>query len=186
MIEQSIQSKTIADLAAKAIVECEELAKRWRKNVGKPNPAKMHPFGDVIRGMNSQLKIAHRLARRAQRMLQPKDELAVRGILTTCLAACQIAYSFHDEQISSYIQVFGAPANEEDLYHFAYSTKSVLDRAQYRLKNFVVNPASDRALAAFGETVKERAKHVESVDRHTKFQKCAPEKTPSSPTKRYT
>jgi len=184
MTEQSPQAKTIADLAMKAVAACEELAKLWQKNIGKPNPTKMHPFGDIIRGMNSQLKIARRLATRAQRMLKPKDELAVRGILTTCLSACQIAYTFHDEQLSSFIQVFGTPANEEDLHHFASSTKSTLDRAQYRLKNFVVNPASDHSLAAFGLTIKERAKNVEEpTSRSKRSKKRVSPKTSATPTK---
>lgn len=180
MIKQHSQAETILNFATKAITACEALSEEWIKNIGPPRPEKMHPFGDVIRGMNSQLNVARRLAERAQDMLKPTDELAVRGILTTCLQACQIAYSFHDEQLSSYIQVFGKPTNEEDLHRLAHSTKSALDSAQARLKNFVVNPASDYALATFGQHIKEQVEDVAKPPKRAK----KPKRTSSRRAKR--
>lgn len=175
---QSPQAKAITDISIAAIETCEELAKQWQKNIDAPNPRNMHPFGDVIRGMNSQLKIARRLAVRAQRMLKPTDELTVRGILTTCLQACQIAYEFHDEQLSPFIKAYGEPANIENLHRLAHATKSSLEQARFRLTNFVCNPTSDYSLVAFGRQIKERAKSDEkTTKRTTRSKRTSPRRT---------
>jgi hypothetical protein len=159
--QNSKQATALVEIIEEAVAAGKELAKLWRENIGDPDPAKMHPFGDIIRGMNSQLKVANTLANRARRMLKPTDEITVRGIIANCLQACKIAYNFHDEQFSSYVQAHGSPANAEDLICFAGKTRSAIDRAYFRLQNFVLNPMSNRELAKFGQHVKEATQHVE-------------------------